>query len=107
MLTSANQPYTAGAVLGGTANVPPQEVGAIQSQIIILESRLQEVFANQELLEQRLIPASMPYPVCPPDPQCGNKENPRCQIEDAIFGANNILALLAERQRQTMKHLQF
>lgn len=94
------------ASLASTSNVPASEVGAVQNQIILLEQRLHEVFSNQELLEQRLVPVSMPYPVCPPDPMASTPEQPRCQIEDAIYGANQLLAGLAERQRQTMKHLQ-
>jgi hypothetical protein len=80
-------------------------MGAVQSQIQDLEKCLHEVFANQEIIEQRLVPVSLPYP-------CGGlqgpdvKEQQKCQIQDAIADACSLLNSLAQRQRLTLQHLQ-
>lgn len=96
---------SAGAIASAQGGAPATEIGAIQSQIMILEERLREVVGNQDIIEQRLIPISLPYPVSNPCPKSGQTDT-KCQIESAIFAANEILYGLAERQRLTMQHLQ-
>jgi len=86
--------------------VPASEIGAIQSQLLILGQRINEVCSNQDAIEQRLIPVSLPYPVSTGPSGTELPDKARCDVELSILSANHILSILAERQLQTMKHLQ-
>jgi hypothetical protein len=85
--------------------MPAAELGAVQARILELEQRLHEIFSNQEIIEQRLIPVTVPYPSGGAQPE-SVKEQPKCQIEDAISGACALLTAFAQRQRMTLQHLQ-
>jgi hypothetical protein len=86
--------------------MPPCEMGAVQSQIQELEKCLHEVFNNQEVIEQRLVPVMLPYPTGTPATEKDGKEAEKCQVQDAIHGACGILRSLAARQRLILQNLQ-
>lgn len=88
------------------ASIPAAELGAVQARLQELEQRLHEIFTNQEIIEQRLIPVTIPYPTGGVQETESTKEQPKCQIEDAISGACALLNAFALRQRQTLQHLQ-
>lgn len=113
----ASQSAVAGSLFGGAGAVlvnslsPAVEVGHITIAMADLESKLKDVCGNHEQLASRLGAVLLPHPVPgygneQDSVQPGPKEREKCDLERQIRAANDILTVLAERQRLLLGHIQ-